>query len=126
MKAKDIMTKEILSVEKDIPVYEAVQIMNKNNIGSVVVMNAIKDPLGIFTERDLLRRVVAKDLDPKTTKIEQVMTKGLVCAQANDDAKVLLEAMFENNFRHLPVLEGRALVGILSLKDFYSVFLKKG
>ena len=70
--------------------------------------------------------MVAKDLDPKTTKIEQVMTKGLVCAQANDDAKVLLEAMFENNFRHLPVLEGRALVGILSLKDFYSVFLKKG
>ena len=124
MKAKDLMTKEILSVEKEVMVSEAVQIMDKDNIGALVIMNAIKDPLGIFTERDLLRRVVAKGLDPKTTRIEKVMTKGLVCAQAEDDAKTLLEAMFDNNFRHLPVLDGRKLVGILSLKDFYSVFLK--
>ena len=124
-KAKNIMTKDILSVEKDLSIQEAVQIMDQHNIGALVVVSPIKDPLGIFTERDLLRRVVAKGLDPKKTKIETVMTPGLVCAQANDDAVTLLEAMFDNNFRHLPVLDGRKLVGIISLKDFYSVFLAK-
>ncbi len=123
-RAKDIMTKDILSVEKGITVAEAVSLMDKNNIGALVVINAINDPLGIFTERDLLRRVVAKGLDPKTTKIEKAMTKGLVCAQADDEAKSLLQAMFDNNFRHLPVLDGRKLVGIVSLKDFYGFFLQ--
>lgn len=122
--AKEIMTKEILSVEKETSVFDAVALMDKNNIGALVIVNAINDPLGIFTERDLLRRVVAKGLDPRKTKIEKVMTPGLVCAQANDDAKTLLQAMFDNNFRHLPVLDGRKLVGILSLKDFYGFFLK--
>jgi len=123
-KAKDIMTKEIQSVEKDITVAEATSLMDKNNIGSVMVVNAIHDPLGIFTERDLLRRVVAKGLDPKKTKMSQVMTPHLHCAQASDNALEILQVMCSANFRHLPVLDGKKLVGIVSLKDFYDFFLK--
>jgi len=123
-KAKDIMKNKILSAEKEMTVAEAVRKMNDNNVGALVILSPIKDPLGIFTERDLLKRVVGQGLDPKTTNLGKVMTEGLVCAQANDNAMDLLKAMFDNNFRHLPVLEGRRLIGIISLRDFFSVLLR--
>lgn len=122
--AKEIMTEEILSVELSISVQEAVELMEKHNIGSVVVLDAIKDLRGIFTERDLLRRVVAKGKNTKTTKIKEVMTPKVMVAQATDNAWDLLEVMQREKFRHLPVVDGRKLVGIISLKDFYDCLLQ--
>ncbi len=124
--AKEIMTKELLSVEPDITVQEAAEIMDKNNIGALVVLSPIHDVLGIFTERDLVRRVVAKKLDPAKTKIEKVMTPKVMVAQASDSAWELLEVMFREKFRHLPVVDGRKVVGIISLKDFYNCLLQNG
>ena len=124
--AMEIMTKELLSVEPGITVQEAAEIMNKNNIGSLVILSPIRDILGIFTERDLVRRVVAKKLDPAKTKIEVVMTPKVMVAQATDSAWELLEVMFREKFRHLPVVDGRKIVGIISLKDFYTCLLQSG
>ena len=123
-KAKDIMTKELLSVEPGITVQEAAEIMDKNNIGALAVLSPIRDLLGIFTERDMVRRVVAKKLDPAKTKIEKVMTPKVMVAQANDSAWELLNVMFREKFRHLPVVDGRKVVGIISLKDFYTCLLQ--
>lgn len=125
-RAKEIMTKELLSVEPQISVQEACELMTKNNIGALVILSPIKDLLGIFTERDLLNRVVSKKLDPAKTKIEKVMTPDVMLAQAGDNAWDLLEVMFREKFRHLPVVEGRKVVGILSLKDFYNCLLQNG
>lgn len=124
--AKEIMTKELLSVEPQISVQEACELMMENNVGALVVLSPIKDLLGIFTERDLLNRVVGKKLDPTKTKIEKVMTPDVMVAQAGDNAWDLLEVMFREKFRHLPVVDGRKLVGILSLKDFYNCLLQNG
>ena len=124
--AMEIMTKELLSVEPGITVQEAAEIMNKNNIGSLVILSPIRDILGIFTERDLVRRVVAKKLDPAKTKIEVVMTPNVMVAQATASAWELLEVMFREKFRHLPVVDGRKIVGIISLKDFYTCLLQSG
>lgn len=122
--AKEIMTEEILSVEPDITVQEAVEKMEENNIGSLVILSPIQDLLGIFTERDLLKKVVAKKKDPATIKIKTVMTPSVMVAQATDSAWELLEVMFREKFRHLPVVDGRKLVGIVSLKDFYNCLLQ--
>lgn len=124
--AKEIMTEEILSVEPDITVQEAVEKMEENGIGSLVVLSPIQDLLGIFTERDLLKKVVAKKKDPTKTKIKTVMTPNVMVAQATDSAWELLEVMFREKFRHLPVVDGRKLVGIVSLKDFYNCLLQNG
>ena len=124
--AKEIMTAELLSVEPNITVQEAVERMAKHNVGSLVILSPIRDILGIFTERDLVRRVVAKKLDPVTTKIEAVMTPNVMVAQATDSAWELLEVMFREKFRHLPVVDGRKIVGIISLKDFYTCLLQSG
>ncbi|MBI4125739.1 MAG: CBS domain-containing protein [Deltaproteobacteria bacterium] len=122
--AKEIMTEELLSVEPGITVQEATDLMDKNNIGAVVVLSPIKDLLGIFTERDLLRRVVAKKKSPAQTKIREVMTPNVMVAQSTDNAWELLQIMQREKFRHLPVVEGRKVIGIVSLKDFADCLLQ--
>ncbi|MBI2604994.1 MAG: CBS domain-containing protein [Deltaproteobacteria bacterium] len=113
----DIMISDIFTVEEQTPVSDAVHLMAQNNIGAVIVMSPIQDPVGIFTERDLLKRVVAHDLDPAKTPVSKVMTPKFVCIQNTDDVDDLPAIMVEGNFRHIPVVDGRKLVGILSIRD---------
>ena len=114
---RDMMVQAVKTVEENSTVAEAAKLMSQHNIGALIVMNAIREPAGIFTERDLLKRVVAHDLDPKTTQISKVMTPKFVCVQTSDELKDLPELMIQGNFRHLPVVEGRKLVGMLSIRD---------
>ena len=73
--------------------------------------------VGIFTERDLLTRVVAYGLDPATTSVGEVMTKELVVADVDDHYEAALEKMKDCNCRHLPVVENDRLVGVVSMRD---------
>ncbi|MBI2346605.1 MAG: CBS domain-containing protein [Deltaproteobacteria bacterium] len=123
-RAKDIMRREAVTVEATSSVSEAVRAMNERGVGACVIVSAIQDALGIFTERDLMGRVVVRGLNPVTTKIIDVMTPNLVCAQAADDAWELLTTMVEANFRHLPVMDGRRLIGIVSMKEFCKHLVK--
>lgn len=116
--AKDLMSQDYIIVEPTENVLSVVNKLNEKNRGGCVVMDAIKEVVGMFTERDLLRRVVGKNLDPATTSVNDVMTKDVIFAQANDDAWELLRVMLQANFRTLPVAEGRKLVGLITLKEF--------
>lgn len=122
--AKEIMTHEILSVEPTVSVQEACELMSKSNVGALVVLSPIHDLLGIFTERDVLRRVVTKRKDPNQTKIQEVMTPNVMVAQATDNAFDLLQVMQREKFRHLPVVDGRKVIGIISIKDFTDCLLQ--
>ena len=122
--ASDLMTHGILSVEPGASVQEAVDLMVKSRIGSVVVLSPIQDLIGIFTERDLLYRVVGASKNPKTTKIDEVMTRNVMVAQATDGAWDLVQVMNREKFRHLPVVDGRKVIGILSIKDFTDSLLQ--
>lgn len=124
--ARHIALREFLTVEPQTVVADAVRQMAESNKGGCVVLSAIGDMVGMFTERDLMRRVVAKRQDPAQLKVEQVMTPDVVCAQADDDAWELLRVMLEANFRHLPVMDGRKLIGMISLKEFCRSMLKEG
>jgi CBS domain-containing protein len=114
---RDIMVPGVKTVDETTTVLEAVKLMADSNIGAVVVMSAIREPAGIFTERDLLKRVVSQGIDPVHTRISRVMTPKFVCVQASDELEGLAEIMIRGNFRHLPIVEGRKLVGILSIRD---------
>ncbi|PIR19965.1 MAG: histidine kinase [Deltaproteobacteria bacterium CG11_big_fil_rev_8_21_14_0_20_47_16] len=122
--ARDVMKKDVLSIDETETVLDAVKLMDRHNVGAVVVMSAIKDAMGIFTERDLLRRVVAVGKVPQATRITEVMTPEFECAQASDDAYELLSIMVIQRFRHLPVMDGRKLVGIVSTRDLYTKLVK--
>lgn len=125
IKAKDLMRQELITLRENQTVADAVAQMDKENRGSVVVLDKAGELAGIFTERDLVRRVVAKGKDPKKTPLTDVITKKVVQAQATDEAIKLLELMCEHNFRHIPIFHDKKLVGMINLKQFFKFFLER-
>ena len=107
---------DILSIAPDRPVIDALIIMAEYKIGALLVMQKNK-LLGIISERDYAREIVLKGKSSKECLIEEVMTKDVITIDANDTYDRGLEIMTENRIRHLPVLENKTVVGMLSLGD---------
>jgi CBS domain-containing protein len=107
----------LLKLPPQATVREAAQRMTQRNVRSVLVME--KDRLlGIFTGTDLIGRVVAVGLDPNKTLLAKVMTENPQTVSAGETALDALQRMHHGGFRHLPVVENGAVVGILSRRDF--------
>jgi CBS domain-containing protein len=107
---------QILSTEPHTTVRAAVKLITDRHVGSVLVMQGDK-PLGIFTERDLMEKVVLKGLDPGAVPIGEVMTKDLVVVTPRTPIKEAMGVMTQRRCRHLPVLDGDGLVGLVSIGD---------
>jgi CBS domain-containing protein len=107
-------------VEQGIGVKAAAEFMAKHNIGAVAVLEGSR-LVGIFSERDVINRVVAKGLDPATTPVKAVMTTNLIVAGVDDSYESCLKKMKQANCRHLPIVEGDNLVGFISLRDLLQV-----
>jgi CBS domain-containing protein len=120
IKIEDWMSKPVKSVTKDISVRKAIKMMDEGNFGVLPVVENGK-PIGIVTERDILRRVAAKNMDMDKTNVEAIMTKNPVTI--SHDASILeaTRLMSENNFRRLLVVKGGKLVGVVTAKDVIEV-----
>lgn len=111
-----IPTGKVDHIESNITVLEAVRYMEQVRRGAVpVILDG--QLVGMFSERDLMLRVILAGKDPRTTTVSDVMSKELVVAQATDSCRDCLAKMKQMHFRHLPVVEKGKLVGILSLRD---------
>jgi len=97
-------------------VLETVRAMVELNIGAVPVIHN-GELVGIFSERDLMKRVVAETLDPRSTCVAEVMTNDPLTIGMNEDLDTCMTLMRRNNFRHLPVCHHGRLVGMVSLRD---------
>ena len=98
-------------------VFEAAAMMAEKGVGAVVVTDADKRVLGIFTERDTLLKVTAKRLDPDRTLLSQVMTSPVETASADSTVDQALERMMNGHFRHLPIVDNdRRIIGIVSIR----------
>ncbi len=107
----------VTTVAPSATVSEAVHVMNQCHIGAVLVMNADHKLLGIFTERDVLSRIVGPGADPKTTQVQAVMTTNLVTATNATTVDEAMALFMERRIRHLPVLDHGVIVGIISIGD---------
>lgn len=111
----------VLSFDKDALVMDAVAVMSEKNYGAVVIVDASKKPLGIVTERDLMRRLLAKEKDPRTTRLAEIMTTDLKIAKADDNLLDWLRIMSNERFRHLPIVDDAGvLTSMMSQGDFVS------
>lgn len=108
--------RSVFSVAPSASVAEAVAEMNRNKVGSVLVLDAGR-LLGIFTERDVLRRVVGAGLDPTKTPVTAVMTAGVQTITPAATIEETLVLFTEKRFRHLPVVDGGKLAGTISIGD---------
>lgn len=106
----------VRTVASTVSVSDAVKEMNRHKIGSVLVMEGER-LAGIFTERDVLTRVVAAELDPKTTPVTAVMTGNLLTIGPETTMQQAMELFTERRCRHLPVLKDGRLLGLISIGD---------
>ena len=121
---REIMRPNFLfSVRKTATVSDAARLMATSNVGIVAVLD--RDALvGVFSERDVVRRVVDRGLDPARTAVAEVMTSDLVVADADDDYQSAMRKMDQANIRHLPVVSGGRLLSMLSIRDLMRVDLE--
>ena len=120
-KLRDIMRYGFLfTVDRRASVAEAVRIMTQNNVGIVSVLDG-DNLVGVFSERDVVRRVADRGLDPARTPVEKVMTADLVVADADEDYQSGIHKMDQANIRHLPVVSEGQLVSMLSIRDLLRV-----
>ena len=118
-RVRDVLRKkgdQIHSVGPLSTVIDAVNVMNDHHVGSVLVMEA-GEPVGIFSERDVLVRVVAAHRDPRQTLIRDVMTTRLYTTSPDEPLLSVMRLMTERRCRHVPVVEGDTLVGLISIGD---------
>lgn len=121
MKAGELCNREVVFVYRDTRLVEAARLMREHHVGSlVVVVERLSErvPVGILTDRDIVVAVVAKELDPRTLTVADVLTDGLVTVREQDDVSEALRVMREAGIRRVPVLSrSGALAGILTLDD---------
>ena len=120
---QDILAKkpgDVAMVREGSTVMEAAKIMSERRIGSVVVARGDKI-VGIFSERDVLNRVVAKHLDPSKVIVKDVMTAPVACCQPTTKLAECRSVMADKRIRHLPVVKDNKLVGMISAGDIIAI-----
>lgn len=116
LKVEDVMVKEVVTIDDDVTVKEAADVMNKFDIGCLIAVRKGK-AMGILTERDILKRIVACGEDPVKIKVKDVMTSPLVVAEPGMDLGEAVKLMFQMKIKKLPVVDGKRIVGLVSLTD---------
>ncbi|MEM4742799.1 MAG: CBS domain-containing protein [Pyrobaculum sp.] len=121
MKIKDLVRDSVITCVEEEPIECAVAKMYAANVGSVVVVDKSGRPVGIVTERDIVR-FLAQEIDLKTP-LGQAARKSLITASPDDSVVSTAVKMIENNIRHMPVVEGGRLVGMVSIRDVLRALL---
>jgi CBS domain-containing protein len=114
--AQLLHNREVYHIETHETVLDAVRWMVERNIGAVAVLRN-GELAGIFSERDLMKRVVAEGRDPRTTRVEEIMTHNPTVVAPGESVEHCMLLMKQKNFRHLPVCDGQRLKGMVSLRD---------
>lgn len=116
---KDLVNRQrrVVSISAKATVRDAAKAMAEANVGCAAIVQG-RRLIGLFTERDVLKRVLLRNLDVDETVVESVMTTAIVCAQAEQRARDASLLMQRHHIRHLPVLDREGLlVGVLSIRD---------
>ena len=102
-------------------------LMKERKVGSIIIINEDEQnyPIGIITERDIVRRVISDNKDPKNTKANEIMSKPLITIETNTYVYDVSVKMVKNKIRRLPVVKGKTLSGIITITDIIKYFHEK-
>ena len=117
--------KKIWTISKDQNVRQGLILMSENNIGAIIIVDNNNFPIGIFSERDYARKIILKGKSSKDTLLDEVMTKELITVTKNYKIDQCMKIMNEKGIRHLPVLENKKIVGIISIRDVLKIMMKE-
>jgi len=116
MQVREIMISDVKTIEKDATIQEAAEVMSKHGIGSLIVTEDSR-VIGIVTERDILIKVVSESKDATKTYVKDIMTKEVIMIKPDADIEDAADIMMERKIKKLPVVEGNALIGIITSVD---------
>jgi len=128
MKVKDILEKKgnrVITVEKGSSVLDAMSIFSANRVGSLLVVDKANNILGIIGGRDVLMAVVNQLEEIKTLTVDKIMTTDLIVGTPDDYVNDIMNIMTENRIRHIPIMEGKDLKGLVSIGDVVKSQLKE-
>ena len=117
--------RQIWTISKDQSVKQALVLMSEKNIGAIIIVDNNDFPIGIFSERDYARKIILKGKSSKDTLLDEVMTKELITVTRDYKIDQCMEIMTEKRIRHLPVLENKKIIGIISIGDVLKIMIKE-
>lgn len=112
----------VLTTASDTSVLDAIRTMSEANIGAIVVRDG-EAPLGIFTERDYLRKIALEGRSSGTTSVAEVMSAPLITAPLDESTRTAMETMTECRCRHLVIMDDEEMVGVVSIGDLVKQLL---
>ena len=128
MKVSDLLKSKgsgVYTIESHSTMAETLKRMIENKVGSLVVIDAVHSPVGIITERDILRILESKlNTEWRKTAVGDLMTKDILIGVPSDDVDYIMALMTENRFRHVPIMSDGKLVGLISIGDIVKSMLK--
>ncbi len=114
---------EVFAVGSDAAVIDAIRLMADKSIGAVLVMQGQR-LVGIVSERDYARKIVLRDRASATTRVSEIMTTEVVTVEPTDSVERCMQLMTERRFRHLPVVEGGVIKGVVSIGDLVKAVIE--
>jgi len=117
--------RQIWTISKDQSVRQALVLMSEKNIGAIIIVDNNDFPVGIFSERDYARKVILKGKSSKDTLLDEVMTKELITITRDYKIDQCMEIMSEKKIRHLPILEDKKILGVISIGDVLKIMIKE-
>ncbi len=128
MKVKEILRAKgsgVITIKPEAPVRELVDLLTKNSVGALVVVDDSDNICGIVTERDVLRRCLKASEPDLSVPIRSIMTTDVIVGVPEDDVDYVMNVITDNKMRHLPIVTGKKLVGIVSIGDIVKSMLKE-
>lgn len=128
MRMKDIINekgKDVITINMEATIYEAIKLLNKHRIGALVVLNNNGKLAGIISERDILKECEDRSELLSKTTIKEVMTKDIIIGQMDDELEYIMGIMTKKRIRHLPIIKYDKIVGIISMRDLVKAQLQK-
>ena len=115
---------QVVSVARNSPVLEAIRVMAEHHIGAVLVMDG-DQLLGILSERDYARKVILQGRSSHDTAVAVIMSSPVVCVGPHDSVAECMSIMTEKHIRHLPVIEGERVIGVISIGDLVKEMIEE-
>ena len=125
MKIESILatkSSNVITVRPDQSLKDAIELLVEHDIGALIVVDELGQPVGIISERDIIREAARTETVLAQT-VARVMTKDLIVASPQDDLGAVLQTMIAGRFRHLPIIDQERLIGVISIRDVLKVQL---
>ncbi|OHD80117.1 MAG: hypothetical protein A3J97_07425 [Spirochaetes bacterium RIFOXYC1_FULL_54_7] len=127
-KVKDILASkgtEVISVRPETGIMKALEVMAEHNIGAILVLDTSGEVAGIFSERDLARKIILKAHSCDTTLVGEIMTSKITYTDPSASIEDCMDLMTSHHFRHLPVKDNGKLVGLISIGDVVKALIER-